>query len=78
MDANNKVFLDTNRHHLIGAKNGGFKSIDVPKFWAIMVKEFIPRYGTIDQTDFDQVAKLVIEVYQHYDAQLNNLVKQIA
>lgn len=71
MDANNKVFLDTNRRHLQSIKNGTLRSIDAPKFWTIMVKEFNPPYGAIDYTDFDQVAKLVNDVYRCYDEQLN-------
>ena len=71
MEANNKLFLDTNRRHLQSIKNGSLKSIDLPKFWVIMVKEFNPGYGSVDYTDFDQAAKLVNDVYGCYDKQLN-------
>ena len=73
MEANNKLFLDTNRRHLQSIKNGSLKSIDIPKFWAIMVKEFNHGYGTIDQTEFNQVATLVTDVYHCYDEQLKTI-----
>ena len=73
MEANNKLFLDTNRRHLQSIKNGSLKNIDLPKFWVIMVKEFNPGYGSVDYTDFDQAARLVNEVYLRYDEQLKTI-----
>jgi len=78
MDSQNKLFLDTNRHHLQAIKNGTLRHIQVPRFLQVMKEEFNPGYGNLDETDCVSVAKLVLDTYRHYDEQIINLEKSKA
>ena len=68
MTAENKLYLDTNRHHLQSIKNGTIRFIDIPKMLSVMREEFEPNYPTIADDMFEHVAKLVVDTYKHYDA----------
>ena len=68
MKIENKTFLDANRKHLDSInRTGTARNIQPLKFLAIMREEFQPTYGNINEWDFDQVGKLINEVYARYD-----------
>ncbi len=65
----NKMFLDTNRQHLLSIKNGSLKSVNIPRFLKVMTEEFNPKYTAVDEScGFDVVAKLITDTYERYDA----------
>ena len=70
------LFMETNRHHLQNIKNGAIKNLPHAGFVRVMV-EFNPRYGGVDESDFNSVAKLVTETYQLYDQYSQKQVERL-
>lgn len=70
MNQQNKLILDTNRHHLKSIEAGYMSGIYFPTLEKIMREELDPGYGPFAHDHWDSVAKFMVDLYQRYDAWL--------
>ena len=67
MKADSKLWLDTNRHHLVSITQGHLSGINIPTLERIMREEFRPDYPLFAHEVFDHVAEFVKALYVCYD-----------
>ena len=68
MKAENKIWLDTNRHHLdMINKAGTVKGLQIKPLLDVMREEFEPNYPTPDDFLVSEVFKFVRDLYRNYD-----------
>jgi len=69
MRPENKNFIETNRDKLHGVLHlGRVRNLQLEAMRRVMVEEFNPRYGPVDESEYDQVAKLIKDLYTAYDS----------
>jgi len=67
MKAQNKLFLDTNRHFLKEIANGGIRGLQSQAAERVMREEFHPDYPLFSHNVFEHLADLMNNLYKYYD-----------
>lgn len=70
MTIHDKAVLDTSRGHLDNIRNGMIKNLFVEDFHRIAVSNFFPGRRFPNAYVFEEVASLVIDVYEAFDTWL--------
>lgn len=67
MHPENKLFLETSRHHLLNLRAGAAKGLQIPRAVQVMREEFQENYQPVDETSFDSILRLFEDLYKKYD-----------
>lgn len=72
MKAYNKLFLDTNRHHLKTIAQGTIRGLQLPAAERIMREEFRPDYPLFAHDYFEDIVAFMQALYKCYDQWLKD------